>query len=300
MTEHSASDQPTENKSKDPKSEDINPAIESSPTEQAKETDKPFSVLSEENADWRIWFGLSISSCWLIMLSIYISGSIGWRNISSAPIETLGNFLEGAFAPLAFLWLVIGYFLQQKELSHNTEAIKMQHSEIQKTADQAVIQAVAIQASELHARRESFLKIAESVKQQLGALLGFLYISSQGETGSGFVSSERLSELWSKMGKSDPEVFARSLLELLASQGERYAYKVLYGTPIRTKHCADFCFSFERLLRAARECDEEGMIVDSVLGSAQGYVYARMIKLQEAPPSGFVFGVYDFDPDTLE
>lgn len=291
MTEHSISDRST-----DANSEDIKLDSESG----SNESEKPFSVLSEENADWRIWFGLTVSSCWLIMLSIYISGSIGWRNISSAPIETLGAFLEGAFAPLAFLWLVIGYFLQQKELSHNTEAIIMQHAEIQKSADQAVIQAVAIQASELHARRESFLKIAESVKQQLGAILGFLYISSQGQTGSGLVSSERLSELWSKMGKNDPEVFARSLLELLASRGETYAYKVLYGTPIRTKHCETFSFSFERLLNGAKECDEGGMILDSVLGSAQGYVYSRMLTLKETPPSGFAFGVYDFDPDTLD
>ena len=42
-------------------------------------------------------------------------------------METLGNFLEGAFAPLAFLWLVIGYFLQKKELVQNTTAIKMQY-----------------------------------------------------------------------------------------------------------------------------------------------------------------------------
>ena len=268
--------------------------------EASQEQQEAFSVLSEDNADWRIWFGLTVSSCWLIMLSIYISNSIGWSNIGNEPIETLGNFLEGAFAPLAFLWLVIGYFLQQKELSQNTEAIKMQHAEIQKSANQAEIQAVAIQASELHARRESFLKIAESVKGQLGALLGFLYISSQGDSGSRLVSSERLSELWSKMGRNDPEVFARSLLELLAARGERYAYKVLYGTPIRTKHCINFSYSFERLINAARECDEDGMIVDSVLGSAQGYVYSRMQELRKHPPEGFQYEVYDFDPDTLD
>lgn len=95
------------------------------------EKQQAFSVLSGDTADWRIWFGLTVSSSWLIVLSVYISGSIGWKNIGDAPIETLGNFLEGAFAPLAFLWLVIGYFLQQKELSQNTEAIRMQHVEFQ-------------------------------------------------------------------------------------------------------------------------------------------------------------------------
>ena len=83
---------------------------------------------------WQIWLGLSLTFFWLLLLSIYVSGSIGWANIGDAPIDIVGNFLEGAFAPLAFLWLVIGYFLQQKELNQNTAAIKMQYVEIQKSA----------------------------------------------------------------------------------------------------------------------------------------------------------------------
>jgi hypothetical protein len=66
--------------------------------------------------DWRIWLGLSITTTWLLLLSLYIANSVGWSNIGNEPIQTLGNFLEGAFAPLAFLWLVIGYSLQKKEL----------------------------------------------------------------------------------------------------------------------------------------------------------------------------------------
>ncbi len=53
----------------------------------------------------------------------------------------------------------------------NTNAIKMQYVEIQKSAAQSEIQSKAIKASELHARKESFLRIAESVKQQLGFIM---------------------------------------------------------------------------------------------------------------------------------
>ena len=84
----------------------------------------------------------------------------------------MGNFLEGAFAPLAFLWLVIGYFLQQKELEQNTEALRAQATEIQRTAEQAVIQSQQLQASELHARQETFLQIANAVRGQLGYFFG--------------------------------------------------------------------------------------------------------------------------------
>jgi hypothetical protein len=262
--------------------------------------EEPFSLFAENAPDWRIWFGLSVTVLWLIVLSIYISGSIGWANLSSSPIATVGNFLEGAFAPLAFLWLVIGYFLQKKELAQNTEAIKLQYVEIQKSATQAVIQSEAISATELHARRESFLRIAESVKQQLGFIMGFLFISSQGASGSGLVSSEKMSEIWSRMSQNDPEIFSRNMLELQFRYGVRYAYKVLFGTLIRTGHSETFIFNFERLLRAAAACDEDRMIYDSVIGSAHGYIYNRLIQLRDEPPAGFSFGVYDFNPDSIE
>ena len=84
-----------------------------------------------------VWIlGLITTITYLGVLAIYVGKSIGWANIGNAPIEIMGNFLEGAFAPLAFLWLVIGYFLQKKELMQNTDAIKMQYIEIQKSARQ--------------------------------------------------------------------------------------------------------------------------------------------------------------------
>lgn len=114
--------------------------------------EEPFNIYAATAPDWRVWLGLALTIVWLLLLSFYIAGTVGWVNVASAPINIVGNFLEGAFAPLAFLWLVIGYFLQKKEITQNTAAIKMQYVEIQKTADQAVMQTEAIAASEQHAR----------------------------------------------------------------------------------------------------------------------------------------------------
>lgn len=259
--------------------------------------EEPFTPFGG-STDWRVWFGIVVSLLWLLMLSIYVSEQVGWTNISGIPIDQLGGFLEGSFAPLAFLWFVLGYFSQQKELAQNTAAIKMQYVEIQKSAEQAVIQSEAIRASELHARKESFLRIADSVKQQLGAIMGFLYISSQGAASGGRVSDEKIATLWSSMNRTDPEVFSRSMLQLQFLNGPRYTYKLLYGTPIRTRHSENFIFNFERLTRLANDCDDDGMIRDSLLGSAHGFVYNRMISFRDKPPAGFTYGVYDFDPDT--
>lgn len=266
-----------------------------------KHTEQPFRPpAGKSRMDWRVWMGLIVTIVWLGVLSLYVSNSIGWTKIGDAPIDIVGAFLEGAFAPLAFLWLVIGYFLQHKELMQNTDAIKMQYVEIQKSADQAVIQSEAIRASEMHARKQSFLQMAETVKQQLGAIAAFLFLSSQGASESGLVTQERVAELWGSLNNTDPEGFSRSLLQIRFQNGESYAYKLLYGTEIRTNHCVNFINNFERLIREAEESDERGLLRDALLGGAHGRLYQWMVSYRDNPPPGYTYGVYDFDPDSID
>ena len=270
----------------------LNPDVE-------KETENTLEQ-STGDSGWVIRAGLWGSVLWLVFLVAYISNSTGWFNLFNAPMDTLGSFLEGAFAPLAFLWFVLGYFTQQKELSQNTEAIKLQHQEMQKTSAQAVIQSEAIKASELHARRESFLGVAESVKAQLGSIMGFLMLSSQNAEDGGSVPPEEMTKLWDTKGRNDHEVFTRKMLSLTFIHGERYGYKLLFGTEIRQRHSESFIFNFERLLTAASECDTNGMIKDSLIGSAHGFMYQRIVNVRDNPPEGFKLGVFDFDPDTID
>lgn len=66
----------------------------------------------------------------LIFSVIWVSGAI-WLLISDFTTESfhhkditlneLGDYLAGAFSPLAFLWLVYGYFMQNHELKANTK-----------------------------------------------------------------------------------------------------------------------------------------------------------------------------------
>jgi hypothetical protein len=262
--------------------------------------DTATGLFSISSIDWRIWLGVVVTVVWLLVLGMYISGAVGWFNLGKVPIDILGSFLEGSFAPLAFLWFVLAYFSQQKELAQNTEALKMQSLEMQRSVEQASIQSTAISESEMHARREAFLRTHDIVKQQLGNVLGFLYISSQGSNATGNVPSEKISELWHRNSQQNSEVFSWQLLELSFLHGDSYAYKLFWGTPVRTKHSNKFIFNFERLLAAARQCDSSSMIYDAVSGSAHGHVYERMTGFRASPPAGYTFGVFDFDPDSKE
>ena len=74
--------------------------------------------------DWRILFGLLVTLFWFVFLGVYIQTNVGWSRFMDLPIAEMGNFLEGAFAFLAFLWLVIGLFIQQSVLAENNEELR--------------------------------------------------------------------------------------------------------------------------------------------------------------------------------
>lgn len=235
--------------------------------------------------DWRIWLGLGLTTAWLILGAVRITQD-GWGNFGRLPVAELGSFLEGAFAPLAFLWLVIGYFLQQKELEQNTEALKAQAEEIQRTAEQAVIQSEQMVASEIHARQEAFLQIYRAVRNQLGSIAGFLYISSQAATADGTVTPEEQSKLFAGSGR-DSELFSRRLLErnFQLSDHPQQQYDLFYGTRVRARHSNSFIYTFERLVRRASDVDQDDMIRDAFLSSGHGLLYSLAKKHQaKAPP----------------
>jgi hypothetical protein len=261
----------------------------------------PEGYRSPYDQDWRVLFGLTLTFIYLILMSLYIQTQVGWAEFVRLSVENMGSFLEGAFAPLAFLWLVIGYFLQKKELSQNTDAMKMQFVEIQKSAEQAVVQSEAIARSELHQRRESFLKLAELVRTQMGTIVGLLFLSSQMADGNeAAVPREKLAELWTTVGQTDPEVFAREMLRLITVSSPRYIFKLFFGTEIRTRHTENFEYTFERLMRAAADCDEEDMISDALMGGSLGNLYRRLQLVRSDIPADLAIGVYDFNPDSAE
>ncbi len=225
--------------------------------------------------DWRIWLGLVITIFWIGGGIWYISRVNETTPSMSFSLDAVGSFLEGAFAPLAFLWLVIGLFIQQQELAKNTEAIH-------KTSEQSEKQTQAIAATEMNARQETFFKIAESVKHQLGGISGMLLVSGLGPVGSGRINREQVDELFAQSAAGDCEVFARMFISMDFLEEGGLA-ELLYGTDIRRRHSRNFMRTFERLCRLAQNCDVDGIIEDSLMQNAFGLLYRRMQQHMPKP-----------------
>lgn len=220
--------------------------------------------------DWRIWVGVVISIVWMTGGVWYVHGVYESDPAQTSSIDAVGSFLEGVFAPLAFLWLILGLFIQQRELANNTEALR--HS-----VRQSEKQTLAIAATEMNARQETFFKIAESVKQQLGGISGMLLVSAIGPAGSGRISRDEMEKLFAQAANGDDSVFARQFLtaDFLDEGG---LPELLYGTELRQRHTRNYRRTFERLARLARNCDVDGIIEDTLRQTALGLLHQRMLE----------------------
>ncbi|MGI9262388.1 MAG: hypothetical protein ACR2QR_10160 [Woeseiaceae bacterium] len=239
--------------------------------------------MSETNAvmefvrrrDWRIWFGVVVTATWIgggLWYVIAVSRSTPQQEFT---LDVIGSFLEGAFAPLAFLWLVIGLFIQQRELANNSEALR-------KSSEQSEKQTLAIAATEMNARQGTFFKIKENVYQQLGGISGMLYSSSIGPAGTGAMSREEMDENFKHVADGDCEIFARLFLSQ-GFLGDVDLADLFYGTEVRQRHSKNYMRTFERLCRLAKNCDVDGIIEDSLMQNAFGLLYVRMRNANPEP-----------------
>lgn len=228
----------------------------------------PTVPLPHDGIDWRVALGAVLTFLWIGTGIVYLFGKVGIIDFVNLPTADIGSFLEGAFAPLAFLWLVIGHFMQQKEISANTLAIQIQ----QRSAER----------QEMHARRDSYFKLSTLVHEQLGNVAGFHYISVCGITGTGEVSMERFLQLRAESA-SDPGLFVRKMIELVIDyrSEEKDLNELFFGTEIRRRHAKTYTDSFSKLVSIAEQVDQDGLIVDGLLkGAPAGFLY-RIIRYVE-------------------
>lgn len=78
--------------------------------------------------------GVAVTVVYLITLA----GLAYWKGSSIAALSPneFGDMLGGSFAPLAFLWLVLGFFQQGHELRQNVIALRLQGEELRNSVEQ--------------------------------------------------------------------------------------------------------------------------------------------------------------------
>lgn len=233
----------------------------------------------KQSWDWRILFGTFLTASWILSGLLYLLGKVGWNNFVDLPTGDIGSFLEGAFAPLAFLWLVIGHFMQQSEISANTKAITLQEQSAKR--------------QEIHAQRTSYFQLMGLVQEQLGAIAGFHYLSVAGPTGTGEVDNDKFNELRAE-SSADPSIFIRKMISLTVGYRDdvEQLKEIFFGTAIRTRHSENFANTFAKLIKNAEAVDHDELVTNALkYGSPAGILYRIIRHLQGKelidPVSGF-------------
>lgn len=78
--------------------------------------------------------GLLATMMYLVALRWLVDSR--WGTLRTLPLNEIGDFLAGAFGPLAILWLVLGYLQQGIELRQNSEALHLQAQELGNAVEQ--------------------------------------------------------------------------------------------------------------------------------------------------------------------
>lgn len=79
-------------------------------------------------------FGIRASIAWLTIAVLFLAVCAKWDE-RLAP-NAWGDLFAGIAAPLAFLWLVLGFLQQGKELRISSEALRMQAEELRASVEQ--------------------------------------------------------------------------------------------------------------------------------------------------------------------
>ncbi len=239
-----------------------------------------FEASTTTSNDWRVRLGVGVTGLWLLLGFVYISSIVGWGDFVRQQAPDLGEFLGGAFGPLAFLWFVVGFFLQQRQLENNTAMLSQQLEVMRQSAAQSELQSRAIAADELHSRQDTFLRISEMVSEQLGMTSGWLYTSWAADIGEAAVKGPGGAlDIWRTQGAGDNGAFNRAIAQAIYI-GQVKPAELFWGTPIRGGHTENFVQAFDRLLRLAERCDDEGVIADAIRGGTHGRIYRFMVESQ--------------------
>ncbi|BCD97714.1 hypothetical protein [Marinagarivorans cellulosilyticus] len=82
------------------------------------------------------FYGMIVTAGWLFVLTVYAI----IKDIGTLDLNSLGDFLAGACAPMAFFWLILTYRQQGNELKLQREQLELQKEEIKDLANESRVQ----------------------------------------------------------------------------------------------------------------------------------------------------------------
>lgn len=70
------------------------------------------------------FIGMAITALWLLVSAIYVQSNMGFVGLFTQQPHILGGFMAGIMAPVAFLWMILGYFQRGAEMRDYAEIMR--------------------------------------------------------------------------------------------------------------------------------------------------------------------------------
>lgn len=115
--------------------------------------------------------GFTGTVIWLLFIALYLTVGGRWGDLWALQLNNLGDFLAGAFAPLAFLWLVIAVLLQKSELELQRQELK---NNVEALRDQAKATAALVEEGKRSAKAAEEALAQQRVAEEERRLNGLI------------------------------------------------------------------------------------------------------------------------------
>lgn len=247
-------------------------------------------------------FGLGLTLAWLAAGVAYVVFEIGLPAFMSWTAANYADFSLGLFAPLVFLWLVIGYIQQGQELAHsrqllqqqqnellnysdrikeNTDALAKQTADLKPVLDNTKIQAAVIRDQEVQARRETLMRVVDVVFDDLEYLLDSIE-DGVPEFDDAFVNS-----LWVEQDKTGDDVDRRYRCRFIGDSAQYVAVETRFREALEAESPAGvsilhFAMQFGALIEEARKVDIDHLVRESLIRSRIGRCYVFFKQIVES------------------
>ena len=134
----------------------------------------------------RTLYGTAGTVLWLL-----VAAALAWSQREAWPCMSLnewGDFFAGVVAPLAFLWLIIGYLQQGDEVRSNTETLQRQQAALERQVDETAAlerraaEQVKVATERLELARQEAERLRAIDKARTQPVFGFVSGSGTGVT----------------------------------------------------------------------------------------------------------------------
>lgn len=129
-----------------------------------------------------VWIGTVFTAIYLAGFTWFIFDRLA--KLQTMELNNVGDFLAGAFGPIAFFWLILGFMQQGIELRISTDALRLQAHELNSAVEQQK-ELVSISLRQLDmAKRNTELehrRLASSIEPKFSMKVTYAGNDSQGD-----------------------------------------------------------------------------------------------------------------------